>query len=173
MKFLIFTYLLLFTAACTHKIYIVRHGEKSTEPPKNPHLSNVGQQRAKNLILELKSKHINQIFSTNTFRTIETATPLSNFINVPIKLYANDTTKNLMQYIFTTKKNALIVGHSNTILNMLDTLQYTYIKNKVQDNDYDNLIVVKYKKYCATCTKNFVVKNVVFKYYTNYIYTPL
>ena len=170
MKFIIAVCFLNLIIACTHKIYIVRHGEKSSEPPKNPHLSKVGQQRAQNLILELKAKHITQIYSTNTFRTMETAMPLSKHIKVPVTIYINDTTSKLMAYIFNSKKNALIVGHSNTILNIIDSLQYAYVKDKVKDTEYDNLIVVKYKKYCPTCSKKFIVKNVVFKKYTNYPY---
>ena len=58
-------------------IYIVRHAEKSIVPADDPHLLPEGIQRAEALKDFLKNKNIGYIFSTNTNRTVETATPLS------------------------------------------------------------------------------------------------
>jgi phosphohistidine phosphatase SixA len=160
---ILFSYILI-ASSCYSKIYIVRHAEKSTEPKNNPHITVQGEQRAEALKELLQEKKIQQIFSTNTNRTKETATPISNFVNVPIQLYSNDTTSNFYKYIFLSKKNTLVVGHSNTVLKMLDSLHlYGKIKS-ISDNEYDNLFIVKVKKYCASCKNPFKAKLVEGKY---------
>lgn len=155
----------LLHVACTNKIYIVRHAEKSTEPKNDPNLTEVGTQRASSLATLLTGKKITSIYSTNTNRTKQTATPLSTTINVPIVVYKNDTMKRVLQNIFIAKKNTLIVGHSNTILPMLDSMQINHLKKEVPDWEYDNMFVVVVKKYCKECTQPFKVKKVYYKKY--------
>jgi phosphohistidine phosphatase SixA len=164
MKVFVLLFILAALSACTSTIYIVRHAEKSTEPKNDPHLTKQGEQRAIALKELLQTKKIQKIFSTNTSRTKETATPLSNFTNVAIQLYNNDTTSNFYKHIFISKKNTLVVGHSNTVLKMLDSLQlYGNIK-AISDNEYDNLFIVKVKKYCASCKNPFKAKLIESKY---------
>jgi broad specificity phosphatase PhoE len=155
----------LLQVACTHKIYIVRHAEKSTEPKNDPHLTDSGRLRAADLLTLLKNKKINLVYSTNTNRTIETATPLATNNNIAIKLYKNDTATKVFEYIFKNKKNALIVGHSNTILPLLQVINIMPPLLQVPDWEYDNLLVVKYKKYCFGCANKFKVKRVYYKKY--------
>ena len=155
MKIVVLLFIAASLSACTSTIYIVRHAEKSTEPKNDPHLTVQGEQRAEALKIFLQNKKILQIFSTNTNRTKETATPLSNITNVRIQLYNNDTTSNFYKRIFLSKKNTLVVGHSNTILKMLDTLGLVRQVKSIGDNEYDNLFIVKVKKYCATCKNSF------------------
>ncbi len=50
---------------------IVRHGEKENNG-KNPHLSEAGKNRAKNLAELLKNSKIDNAYSTDYFRTRET-----------------------------------------------------------------------------------------------------
>ena len=150
--------------ACTSTIYIVRHAEKSTEPKSDPHLTAIGEQRAATLKILLQNKKIKQIFSTNTNRTKETATPISNFTNVAIDLYNNDTTSNFYKRIFLSKKNSLVIGHSNTVLKMLDTLGLSVKIKSIGDNEYDNLFIVKVKKYCGACKNPFKAKLIESKY---------
>ena len=150
--------------ACTSTIYIVRHAEKSTEPKNDPHLTAIGEQRAAILKTLLQNKKIKQIFSTNTNRTKETAMPISNFTNVAIDLYNNDTTSNFYKRIFLSKKNSLVIGHSNTVLKMLDTLGLSVKIKSIADGEYDNLFIVKVKKYCVACKNPFKAKLIETKY---------
>ena len=150
MKVLICTAIFLFTVlsgSCqnTHDIYIVRHAEKSTEPANNPLLSNDGKQRAETLKALLKDKNIQAIFSTATARTTETAMPLSSLANVPIQYYGHDTLPAFLQKVIALKKNVLIVGHSNTILPMLDELQLSHSTINIADSAYNNIFIIKIK----------------------------
>lgn len=150
MKVLICSAIFLFTCLSgisqnTNEIYIVRHAEKSTEPANNPLLSNEGKQRAEALKTLLKDKNIQAIFSTSTTRTTETATPLSNLMNIPIQNYGHDTLSAFLQKVIQMKKNVLIVGHSNTILPMLDELQLSHNTINIADTTYNNIFIIKTK----------------------------
>jgi phosphohistidine phosphatase SixA len=133
----------------TREIYIVRHAEKSNEPAINPHLTIQGKVRAETLKFLLKDKNIKAVFSTQTARTIETAEPLSRLINIPIQYYGNDTLPAFVQRVIHLKKNALIVGHSNTVVFMLDGLGVEHTIASIPDNDYDNMFIIKTKNGCA------------------------
>ncbi|PWT97956.1 MAG: histidine phosphatase family protein [Bacteroidetes bacterium] len=137
----------IFCIACTSsKIYIVRHAEKGKDPADNPHLSELGVARANDLANMLQGKHIAQIYSTELNRTIETAKPLSDKINVPIKYYRNDSLLQNLVRIVQSEKNTLIVGHSNTVLKMLDALQVAHPHVKeIPDNKYDYMFILRIK----------------------------
>lgn len=142
--------LILLGCSTEPRIFIVRHAERSTEPPDNPHLSMEGQQRARDLEATLKGKKISRIYSTETNRTKETAQPLSQAIGKPIRIYKNDTIKAMLLRIIESGDNTLVVGHSNTILTMLDDLQIQHHVKEIPDNDYDNLFVIKIKRKSLT-----------------------
>ncbi|HEY8690832.1 MAG TPA: histidine phosphatase family protein [Chitinophagaceae bacterium] len=151
MKFFIYAILfssVLFFISCksTNEIYIVRHAEKSTEPANDPHLTDEGKLRALALKDLLKDKNIQAVFSTATNRTVETATPLSSSISIPIQYYGNDTLPAFVQKIINGKKNALIVGHSNTVIFMINGLYLPHNITAIPDNDYDNMFVIKVKE---------------------------
>jgi phosphohistidine phosphatase SixA len=150
MKLLIYTLIFLFAgvaSSCqnTNEIYIVRHAEKGTEPANNPPLTSEGKQRAEALKQLLKDKNIQVIFSTPTARTMETAKPLSNLVNVPIQFYNNDTMAVFLQKAIDLKKNVLIVAHSNTILPMLDALHLSHNVTSIPDNVFNNVFIIKTK----------------------------
>jgi phosphohistidine phosphatase SixA len=164
MKIFFFLLLVACLSACTSTIYIVRHAEKSTEPKNDPHLTAQGEQRATALKILLQHKKIKKIFSTNTNRTKETATPISNFANVPIQIYNNDTTTNFYKHIFLSKKNTLVIGHSNTVLKMIDSIGLQKKIKTISDNEYDNLFIIKVKKYCGYCNNKFKASLIESKY---------
>ena len=150
MRFLIC--IVLFSSACfftscqsTNDIYIVRHAEKSTAPPDDPYLTTEGKQRAEALKDLLKDKNIKAIFSTERIRTVETAKPLSQLMNVPIQYYGNDTLAAFLQRVIDLKKNTLIVGHSNTLLPMLDALHLPHNIHNIPDAVHNNIFIIKTK----------------------------
>jgi 2,3-bisphosphoglycerate-dependent phosphoglycerate mutase len=153
--------------SCTKNIYIVRHAEKQATVKDNPPLTTEGAQRAEVLAKYLNNKNVNIVYSTNTNRTINTAKPFANKHNLTVNLYNNDTAQKTLQSIVANKKNALVVGHSNTILHLLIKMGITPPKTDVPDWEYDNLFVVKYKRYCYDCTNPFVIKKVFYKKYGN------
>ncbi|MGL6269853.1 MAG: SixA phosphatase family protein [Chitinophagaceae bacterium] len=127
------------------KVYIVRHAEKSTAPPQDPDLTDEGRMRAEDLAGELKNNRISKVYSTDTRRTRQTAEPFSIQSGVPIQLYKNDTLLKFLYHVLDAEKNTLIVGHSNTTLQMLNELGLHPTIKVIPDNDYDNLFIVTLK----------------------------
>jgi phosphohistidine phosphatase SixA len=136
----------LWLSACTSTstIYVVRHGEKSA-PSGDVPLSGAGLQRAEDLKETLKDKKIEAVYSTNTKRTHQTAAPTSSFFNTSAVLYS-DGDSLMKALIKAKKKNTLVVGHSNTVPQMLRAIGLNPgFEGNIPDNQYDNLFEVTVK----------------------------
>jgi broad specificity phosphatase PhoE len=154
----LFPVFLLFLASCSsQRYYIVRHAEKEVLTKDsamfsaaNPPLSNAGQVRAFVLRDELKKKHIGTIYSTNYHRTMNTARPLSQAIGVPI--YPYSASKDSLEPFITRlnaihRKSVLIVGHSNTIDDLVNRLTgERSIPGDLNESIYDNMYILTRKK---------------------------
>lgn len=127
------------------KVYIVRHAEKSTMPAKDPDLTAEGRARAQSLAGYLGKKQIKAIYSTQTRRTQQTAEPLSLQTGVAVSPYTNDTLAKFLYRVLDAEKNTLIVGHSNTVLKMVQELSLKPSIKEIPDNDYDNLFIIVVK----------------------------
>jgi 2,3-bisphosphoglycerate-dependent phosphoglycerate mutase len=150
MRFFFFVVLLsLCFMSCSRTVYVVRHAEKiassdnaSKMMDNDPPLSDAGKVRALVLKNELAGKHITHIYSTNTIRTRSTAEPLSQAIKINVELYNN--IDSLVTTIRSAKGNVLVVGHSNTVDDIVNELcGQTKIANDLKDGEYDNLFVMK------------------------------
>jgi phosphohistidine phosphatase SixA len=135
------------------KYYIVRHAEKETatagtvmNTPNDPPLSAAGRVRAIQLREALRGKGIRYIFSTNTIRTISTAQPLNELRGATkIEIYnTKDSLDYFIQKLKAIKKgNSLIVGHSNTVDDIVNKLcGEIKIPADLPDSEYDNLYIV-------------------------------
>jgi broad specificity phosphatase PhoE len=148
----IFFVLFLFISftANSQTVYIVRHGEKAPQAQgmsSDVALSEAGEKRAEELKNLLLKKKIAYIFSTDRIRTRTTAKPLSDAIAVPVELYANDTMPKFIERVKALKKNVLIIGHSNTIDDLTNTLcGEKKVPADFAETDYDNMLVIKIKK---------------------------
>ena len=129
----------------TAKIYFVRHAEKSLTVKNDPPLTPEGEQRALALEKVLQGKKIKYIYSTQTARTINTAKPLSESLSLPITYYSHDTMPKFLYRMLETGDNSLVVGHSNTVLKMIEELGLVPSKKEIPDAEYDNLFVVYLK----------------------------
>jgi phosphohistidine phosphatase SixA len=138
------------------KYYVVRHAEKETaspgttmSTPNDPPLSAAGKVRAIELREALKAKGILYIFSTNTIRTISTAQPLNELRGATsIELYnTRDSLDFLIQKLKGIQKgNSLIVGHSNTVDDIVNKLcGEIKVPKDLPDSEYDNLYIVTKK----------------------------
>ncbi len=142
-------YILLFTAAlflsnCTTTYYLVRHAERLDNSKDSP-LSSAGQERAEALKERLYPKGVDAVFATPYRRTQQTGQPLANAINKGLTIYGTDTTALFVQALKKEKnKDLLIVGHSNTIPEMV--LYFTADTVHIGHDDYDNLFIVKLKR---------------------------
>ena len=138
-----------------NRYYIVRHAEKAVVTKdsvgmmaNNPPLSEPGKVRAFVLRDELKDAHIKAIYSTNTIRTATTAQPLSELTGVPVIFYnpSRDSADAFTQKLKASKGNVLIVGHSNTVDDIVNRLTgRTDIPADLPDSEYDNLYIVTKK----------------------------
>ena len=115
--------LLLITGANAAPIvFIVRHAEKASTGGKDPDLSVQGQNRADALAHILKDSQITSVFVTEFKRTQETAAPTARAANVsPTVVPANDVGV-LVEKLRALNGNALVVGHGNTIPDLLKAL---------------------------------------------------
>ena len=125
--------------------YLIRHAEKDRTDAtnKNPHLNNEGLKRAQNWASYFENIHLDDVYSTNYFRTIETGFPTANNKNLEIKFYDS---KNMYDSIFQNKtkgKSVLIVGHSNTTPFFANTILKENKYEAMNDRDNSSLYIVK------------------------------
>jgi len=113
-------FLLLVTGAKTAPVvFIVRHAEKASVGGKDSELSLEGQKRADALANILQDAQITAVFVTEFTRTQETAEPTARAAHVnPTVIPANDIGV-IAEKLRTLNGNALVVGHGNTIPDLL------------------------------------------------------
>ncbi|MEJ7691947.1 phosphoglycerate mutase family protein [Daejeonella sp.] len=128
-------------------IYIVRHAEKDVSDPKNsdPYLSMDGNVRAKALAATLKREKFAAIYSTKYKRTTQTAAIVAEKNKVPIVFYNPVDPKVLAELIKTKYKGqkVLIVGHSNTVLELTEAFGVIRPLAVLTDDDYDFIFKVE------------------------------
>jgi phosphohistidine phosphatase SixA len=131
----------LSTAGAQPTIFIVRHAEKADTAGENPELSEVGRTRAEALANLLKDANITAIYTTEFKRTQETAAPLAKATGItPVSVPAKDTAT-LAAKLRDAKGNILVVGHGNTIPDLLKALGISASVN-IGDSDYNELFLV-------------------------------
>jgi broad specificity phosphatase PhoE len=122
-------------------IFIVRHAEKASTGDKDPELSAEGQKRADALARILKDAQITSVFVTEFKRTQETAAPTAKAANVtPTIVSANDVGV-LVKKLRAVNGNALVVGHGNTIPDLLKALGVAATVS-IPEDDYTEIFAV-------------------------------
>jgi broad specificity phosphatase PhoE len=110
-------------------------------------LSDAGYQRAEKLKALLAGKNMVAIYSTQTKRTVSTALPLSELLQVPVQFYSHrDTLPAFIERVRKVKKGTvLIVGHSNTVDDLVNQLMNQSLLQDLPETEYDNLFLVTRK----------------------------
>lgn len=122
-------------------IFIARHAEKASTGDKDPDLSAEGQKRADALANILKDSQITSVFVTEFKRTQETAAPTAKAAHVtPTVVSANDIHA-LAEKLRALDGNALVVGHGNTIPDLLKALGIA-APVTISDDDYTEIFAV-------------------------------
>ena len=122
-------------------VFIVRHAEKASSGGKDPDLSVEGQKRADALANMLKDSQITSVFVTEFKRTQETAAPTARAAHVnPTVIPANDMAS-LVQKLRALKGNALVVGHGNTIPDLLKAIGIA-TPVTIPEDDYTEVFAV-------------------------------
>lgn len=128
-------------------VFLVRHAERADEgmaaakaPGADPELSQAGRSRANALAAMLKDAKITSIFVTEYKRTRDTAQPLAQAIGLAtVTINAKDS--RLLQTVTAATGNVLVVGHSNTLPEVIKALGITE-PISIAEEEYDNLFVV-------------------------------
>lgn len=134
------------TGSCkTTTVYVSRHAEKAgTSVTNDPPLTAKGEAQAQRLAAYLQRKNITGVYSTNTTRTRSTAAPAAASANKSVVLYAQipalvDSLKS------TPGGNVLIVGHSNTVDDIVNRFTGTGAMRDLPDSAYGDVFIVKKK----------------------------
>jgi phosphohistidine phosphatase SixA len=122
-------------------VVIVRHGEKAANGGSDPDLSSAGRARADALSRILKDSGIVAIFTTEFKRTQETAAPTATSTHVTPTVVAAKDTASLVAKLHQVSGNALVVGHGDTIPNIIKALGISVPIN-IPDADYSELLIV-------------------------------
>jgi phosphohistidine phosphatase SixA len=139
------------TASAQQTIFLVRHAERAdaspaagaamTAPSTDPPLSTAGHERAARLAAMLRSASSQYIFATEFLRSRQTAAPLAQARHLETVSVPGKEPDALIAQLRGLKGSILIVGHSNTVPDILKRLG---IKEEIAiaDSEFDNLFVV-------------------------------
>lgn len=122
-------------------VVILRHAEKAASGGKDPDLSPAGRARAEALARILKDSGITAIFTSEFKRTQETAAPTATSAHVTPTVVAAKDTAGLVAKLHQLNGNALVVGHGDTIPNIIKALGINSSIN-IPDADYSELLIV-------------------------------
>lgn len=128
----------------TTTYYLIRHAEKirSDKTNKNPNLTEQGHNRAKNWSVVFENVDFDFIYSTKYNRTIQTAKPTAKSKSLKIKFYDPKTLYDVDFKEATKGKTVLIVGHSNTTPQFVNTILSEDSYDDIDDNNNANLYIV-------------------------------
>ena len=122
-------------------VFLVRHAEKVSKEP-DALLSPQGAQRAECLVHVLKDAGIKRIYVTDVKRTQQTAEPLAKALGIkPVVVPAKDANTMVRDVFYGTGGNALVVGHSDTLPQIIKRVQAGTIP-AIGENEYDGLYVL-------------------------------
>jgi len=122
-------------------VIIVRHAEKPAQAGNDPDLSSAGRARADALARILKDSGITAIFTSEFKRTQQTAAPTAISTHVTPTVVAAKDTAALVGRLHQLNGNALVVGHGDTIPNIVKALGINSSIN-IPDADYSELFIV-------------------------------
>ncbi len=139
-----------FESQATTTVIFVRHAEKAAEPAGDPGLSEAGKHRAAELARQLVDADVvpglgvDAVFSTPFRRTEETAKPVADALGLTINAYdAADTELFIEELVKEYKgKIILVVGHSNTVPEMIGNMGASKKVPPIAENEYDNIYLV-------------------------------
>ncbi|MBD2699883.1 histidine phosphatase family protein [Spirosoma sp. BT702] len=136
----------LLTACSTTTVFIVRHAEKVSEADTTD-LTPAGHERAQALVDVLASKGVDSIFTTPYRRTRQTAAPLARQLGLTMVDYPARPNEAIVKRInLIRSKMVLVVGHSNTILDIAKGLGTQPSMTTIASGDFDNLLRVQIKR---------------------------
>ncbi len=130
------------TAADAVPVFVVvRHTEKASTGGNDPELSVAGQKRAEALAHILKDSQITAVFVTEFKRTQQTAVPTARAAHLSPTVVPAGDIPGLIAKLRAVNGNALVVGHGNTIPDLMKALGIA-IPINVPEDDYTEIFLV-------------------------------
>lgn len=126
-------------------VFLVRHAEKDPTPGlADPGLTPAGQQRAEALRDTLRTYPVAALYTTDTARTRATIAPLAKSLGLQPQVYDPKQPDVLATRLREQHRGqtVVVVGHSNTLLNLVDALGAPRPVPELTDADYDYLFEV-------------------------------
>lgn len=139
-----------FESQATTTVIFVRHAEKAASPANDPGLSAAGQQRAVELARQLVDADVvpgvgvDAVYSTAYRRTVETAKPVADALDLQVQTYDAADTEAIIESMVREYKGKiiLVVGHSNTVPEMIANMGASKNVPPIDDDEYDNIYLV-------------------------------
>ncbi len=137
-----------FESQATTTIIFFRHAEQTSHDEADPPLSEAGQRRVAELTRQLVDADvvagIDAIYSTPYIRSLETARPLADQLDLPINSYAADDTEQVLETILKNHKGKiiLVIGHSNTLPVLIANLGASKKVPAIAQNEFDNIYII-------------------------------
>lgn len=155
---LLLLFILLTCLSCSHTYYVVRHAEKATATgnmmSNDVPLTEAGQKRAEQIKELLKNKKVGEVYSTNTIRTRSTAQPAADHFRLSLNTYGPMPDSAFIASLKSKKKNILIVGHSNTVDDIVNGLcGEKKVAGDLDDAEYNKFFIIKMKNKKALFTE--------------------
>jgi phosphohistidine phosphatase SixA len=134
-------------------VYLVRHAEKAAEPREDPPLTDAGRARSEQLARTLGPAGVKAVYTSQFLRTRATGDTVARTLGitatvVPIKMSAENPNAispvsydTLVAKLVERGENALVVGHSNTLAEIIKRLGGGTIPN-IDEKAFDDLFVV-------------------------------
>lgn len=135
--------------------YVVRHAEKQATDltgGDNPMLTEKGIKRAAHIVSILKNEKIDAVFSTETLRTVQTATPTAADQGLEVQPFSTDDLEGFANMLKTMNGTFLIVAHSSSTPDLASLLSGTK-QPKLDESDYEQMFKVVIKDGKATLTQ--------------------
>jgi broad specificity phosphatase PhoE len=137
-----------FESQATTTIIFVRHAEQTNPDAVDPPLSEAGKKRAAELTRQLVDADvvagIDAIYSTPYRRSTETAALLSERLELPINTYDAEDTETVLEEILKNHKGKiiLVVGHSNTVPELIANLGASKKVPPIARGEFDNIYII-------------------------------
>ena len=134
-------------AAAQPTIFVVRHAERADTdqaPARRWPLTRpvgCGAGSAVSLATLLKDAKITAIYATEFKRTQQTAAPLAKALGLTVTIVTSKSAPELIDRLKTSKGNVLVVGHSNTVPEIIEALG-VITPVTIGDNDFDNMFLL-------------------------------
>ncbi len=127
------------------RIVLLRHSEKATDDPKDPSLSERGQNYARSLQELFSETKFDGAFSTPFKRTRSTIQHVAEVNGLKIQDYQPMSIDGILKKINNEKLSSVIVAaHSNTVTHLVNKLVSSANLRELDESDYGKVFIVNY-----------------------------